>query len=334
MIAVVGGGSWGTALAWLLARRGHPVTLVCRGPDQAKAIRAEGRNSRYLPDLPLPEGIRAVADPDAARPATIWVIAVPTQCLRKVVAVLRDRVAPTAWLVLASKGLETGTGLRVSEVALAAGDPAWASRIAVLSGPNLAGELVREIPTTTVIASQNREAAAHLQSVFSAPFFRAYTNGDVTGVELGGALKNPIAIAAGISDGLGHGQNSKSALITRGLAEMTRLGVACGARAATFAGLSGLGDLVATCESPLSRNYRLGLALGQGVPVADALAAIGQVVEGIPTSEAACRLAGRHGVELPITEALRRVLFERCPPREEVAALMRRQFLDESGDQT
>ncbi|HEU4752281.1 MAG TPA: NAD(P)H-dependent glycerol-3-phosphate dehydrogenase, partial [Armatimonadota bacterium] len=203
--------------------------------------------------------------------------------------------------------------------------------VAVLSGPNLSGEVVRRVPTATVISARDEALARSLQQAVGTPFFRVYTNSDLAGVELGGALKNPIALAAGISDGLGYGNNTKATLLTRGLAEITRLGVAAGARPGTFSGLSGLGDLMATAHSPLSRNYRLGLALGRGDTREHALAELHQVAEGVPTTAAACRLAERLGVEVPITQALHGILFEERPLAEAVAALLARPYRDESG---
>jgi glycerol-3-phosphate dehydrogenase (NAD(P)+) len=201
--------------------------------------------------------------------------------------------------------------------------------VVVLSGPNLSGELVRKVPSTTVVASESRDLACAVQELFATPFFRVYTNADVTGVELGGALKNVIALGAGISDGLGFGDNTKAALMTRGLAEMVRLGVSCGAQAATFMGLSGLGDLVATCGSRLSRNHALGERLGRGESLPAALSALGQVAESVPTTAAALRLARGCEVEMPITEEIYRVLYEGQAPRDAVASLMTRAFRDE-----
>lgn len=331
-ISIFGGGSWGTALAWLLGGKGHPVTLFCRREEQAAAVEAARENARYLPGLALPPCVRATAAlEEAAASASFAVLALPTQELRSVAQNLRDRLRPGAALVLACKGLELGTGLRPSEVLLEVGGGSWRGRLAALSGPNLAGEVVRRIPTTAVIAAANPVLARRLQELFSTSFFRVYTNPDVTGVELGGALKNPVAIAAGISDGLGFGSNTKAALITRGLAEIGRLGRAAGAEARTFAGLSGLGDLVVTCHSPLSRNYRLGRALGEGSSLEEALAALGQVAEGVPTCEAACLLAARLGVEMPITSELRLVLAHGKSPLDAVSSLMARAFRDESG---
>lgn len=329
-IAVLGAGSWGTALAWLLAEGGNPVTLWGRDATLVAAIERARENIRYLPGVPLPANVTATADlATALAAADAVVLAVPAQAVRAVMTQARDRLPPRAGVLVAAKGLEVSTGLRLTEVVAATGPPGILARTAVMSGPNLAGEIVRRMPTVTVVASANPRWARAFQATLAAPFFRVYLNPDVTGVELGGALKNPIALAAGISDGLGFGQNTKAALLTRGLAEMTRLGVAAGAQAATFAGLSGLGDLVATAHSPLSRNYRLGLALGRGQPLATALADLGHVAEGVPTTEAACRLAERLGVEIPITAELRRVLFEGRSPREAVIALMTRAFREE-----
>jgi glycerol-3-phosphate dehydrogenase (NAD(P)+) len=332
-VAILGGGSRGTALAWLMGQKGYAVTHGCRDPQQVGAIQRDRRNLRYLPDLELPATVTPeIIAPSVVAEAEICIMAVPLQQLRGVLESVAPHLAPAGSVVLVAKGLETGTGQRGSEVALDVGGADWAERLAVLSGPNLAGELARSIPSTSVIAAWNGGLARRLQEVFGTPFFRVYTNQDVTGVELGGALKNPVAIAAGISDGLGFGNNTKAALITRGLAEMTRLGCAAGGQSATFAGLSGLGDLVATCGSPLSRNYRLGIALGQGAALDEALVRLGQVAEGVPTAAAACALAARLGVELPITAELGQVLFHEKPPLTAVTSLMTREFRGEAGD--
>lgn len=252
---------------------------------------------------------------------------VPAQAIRKTLALCRPYLAGKPALVIAAKGLERESGKRLSVVAEE--ELRGAARLAVLSGPNLAEEIVRGIPTATVVASEHPEVIAALQPLLGSPTFRVYGNRDVAGVELGGALKNPIAVAAGISDGLGYGNNTKATLLTRGLAEITRLGVAAGGKAATFTGLSGLGDLVATANSRLSRNYRLGLALGAGASLAEAEAALGHVAEGVPTTEAACRLAADVGVVTPILQALRDVLFHGASAREAVTALMTRPYRDE-----
>ncbi len=326
-ITVLGGGSWGTALGWLLAGKGLEVRLWCRDAEQAADIRRDRVNARYLPDLRLPDSLHPTADLAAALAgAGLIVVAVPTQAVREALGTLAARSQGVPLLV-AAKGLERGSGLRLSEVAASVlGD---ATPVAVLSGPNLSGEIVRQVPTATVIAARDSSLALGLQETFSTPVFRVYTNSDMPGVEMGGALKNPIAVAAGISDGLGFGDNTTATLLTRGLAEMTRLGTSAGARPATFSGLSGLGDLLATAHSPLSRNYRLGLALGQGRTLEQALAALQQTAEGVPTTAAACGLAERLNVDVPIMSALHGILFGGLPVREAVTALLTRPYRDE-----
>jgi glycerol-3-phosphate dehydrogenase (NAD(P)+) len=324
-VAIIGGGSWGTALGWLLGEKGVEVRLWCRHPAHAAAIQAERVNARYLPELPLPPSLTATGDLVAALSgAEAVILAVPTQAVRETLRSIRDLLPAGAPLVIAAKGLDRGTGQRLSEVADAELSPEHASGLAALSGPNLAAEIVRKVPTATVIAARSEGTARGLQQLFGTPFFRVYTNADMVGVELGGALKNPIAVAAGISDGVGFGQNTKATLLTRGLAEMIRLGTAAGARTDTFSGLAGLGDLMATANSPLSRNYRLGLALGRGETLHEALGSLHQVAEGVPTTEAACRLAERLGVEVPIHRALRGILFEGQPIAEAVTGLLSR----------
>jgi glycerol-3-phosphate dehydrogenase (NAD(P)+) len=328
--AVLGAGSWGTALAWLLGRGRRTVHLWCRDPERAIAIQRERVNARYLPGVILPPSVLVDASlVSAAEEAALVVVAVPVAALRAVLAALAPCLGPGTALLIAAKGLEEATGLRVSEVTAAVLGPAWAERVAVLSGPNLAAELVRELPTTSVVAGRDREVTARCQEWLATPFFRVYTNADLTGVELGGALKNVIAIAAGISDGLGFGDNTKAAILTRGLAEMARLATACGARPETLMGLSGLGDLVATCASGLSRNHRLGQAIGAGQDLPAALAALGQVAEGVATAAAARGLARERAVEVPITDAVYAVLHESADPRAAVASLMSRRFRDE-----
>ena len=328
-IAVLGAGSWGTSLAWLLGGKGLAVRLWCRAPEQAAQIAASRENARYLPGLALPEGLSSTASlAEALEGVEIVVVAVPASAVRETLQQAREHGLEAA-VVLAAKGLERGTAKRLSMVAWEELGAEDARRVAVLSGPNLSGEIVRRVPTATVVAAADEALMFRLQSLFGTRFFRVYTNRDVCGVELGGALKNPIAIAAGISDGLGFGDNTKASLLTRGLSEMTRLGVAAGARAATFSGLSGLGDLMATAHSPLSRNYRVGLALGKGDTPEHAQAELGQVAEGVPTTDAACRLAETLGVEVPIISELRQVLFDAKPVRDAVAVLMDRPYRDE-----
>jgi glycerol-3-phosphate dehydrogenase (NAD(P)+) len=332
MTTVLGAGSWGTALAWLLGVIGRPVRLWCRDDRLAERMQADRVNARYLPDVTLPPPVTVLASlPEALAEATLVLLAVPAAALRPVLAAAAPHLRDGAALLIAAKGLERETGLRVSEVATAALGDRGEWPVAVLSGPNLAGELVRGVPTTSVVASLDGEVAARWQAWLAAPFFRLYTNRDLIGVELGGALKNVIAIGAGISDGLGFGDNTKAALITRGLAEMARLAEACGARRETLMGLAGLGDLVATCASSLSRNHRLGRALGEGQDLASAQATLGQVAEGVPTAAAAWQLAAARGVETPITDEVYRVLYEDRDPRAAVASLMSRRFKDEIG---
>lgn len=329
-VAVLGAGSWGTALAWLAGGNGMPVRLWCRCPQQAEQLCRDRSNARYLPGVLLPPSVEATADlPLALGGAALVVVAVPAGAVRDVLRAAAAQLSPDAVVLLAAKGLEQESGLRLSQVAAEVLGSGVVGRSAVLSGPNLAGELVLRRPTATVVAAATPAAATLCRDVLGTGFFRIYGNPDVVGVELGGALKNPIALAAGITDGLDLGANARASLLTRGLAEMTRLGVAAGARAATFSGLSGLGDLVATAHSPLSRNYRLGVALGKGEPLGSALAALGQVAEGVPTSAAACRLAAALGVELPIVQALRDVLYQGLALPAAVAGLLSRPYRDE-----
>ena len=326
-IAVLGAGSWGTTLAWLLAQRCDDVRLWCRDPERAEAIQSSRHNERYLPQLELPAGLAAVSSLEAALDGVELVVsAVPTQATRGILTEARTRIAGDCPLLLANKGLELDTGLRPSQVAAAVWGDGASDRLCVLSGPNLAHEIAAGLPATTVIASENPDLAEALQNLLGSHRFRVYTNDDVVGVELGGALKNPIAIVAGICDGLGVGDNAKAGVVTRGLAEISRLALAAGARPATLSGLSGMGDLIATAYSGLSRNHRLGLALGRGEDLETAQSELGQVAEGVPTTKAACLLAGELGVELPITAELRKVLFEGYPIAEAIPALMRREL--------
>jgi len=320
-VAVIGAGSWGTALAAHLARSTHAVRLWVRDAARAREI-AQGReNARYLPGVALP-GVSATSDLAVAlRDAEIAIVAVPSQFCREAVRALRPHLAAGTTLVSATKGLELGTLRRMSEVAAeeAPGHP-----VAVLSGPSFALEVAQGQPTTVVVASAELAVAEVVQRALSSRSFRAYSSDDVIGVELGGSLKNVIAIAAGIVDGLGYGHNTVAALVTRGLAEMSRLAVALGARPDTLSGLAGLGDLVLTCTGALSRNRRLGQALGAGHAVAQALAELHMVAEGVRTTQAACDLARTAGVEMPIARQMRAVLYEGKPPREGVDELMLR----------
>ena len=321
-VAVVGAGSWGTALAALFARAGRPVRLWARDAAVAEAIRTRNVNPDYLPGVTLPEGIVAGTDlaPAVAGAELVFVV-VPSGFCRAIYRRLAAVVPAGTILVSATKGLEAATLRRMSEVAAeeAPGQP-----LAVLSGPSFALEVAQSQPTTVVIASADPAVAERVQKVVSGETFRAYTSGDVAGVELAGALKNVIAIAAGIVDGLGYGHNTLAALITRGLAEMSRLAVALGGRADTLAGLAGLGDLVLTCTGALSRNPQVGQALGAGRTLAEAIASTHMVAEGVQTALAACALAERAQVEMPIAREMKAVLHEGKDPRTALTDLMLR----------
>ncbi len=322
-VAVLGAGSWGTALALLLGKKQVQVALWARDAELAEAIRRERQNPRYLPGFPLPPSVNPTSDiQQAVNDAEVLVFAVPAGALREVASAVREYISSPRLLISAAKGLEAD-GSRPSQV-LQATLGRHCGDMVVLSGPNLALELAREIPTATVVASSSPQAARRAQMLFMHPSFRVYTNHDVTGVELGGALKNVLAIGAGISDGMGFGDNSKAAFITRGLAEMVRLGVALGAEERTFMGLSGVGDLFATASSHLSRNWRVGHGLAQGKPLAHILQELRQVAEGVPTTFAVCQLAERLNIEMPIAQTIRAVLEGRLNPRDAIHELMLR----------
>jgi glycerol-3-phosphate dehydrogenase (NAD(P)+) len=321
-VAVIGGGSWGTALGAHLARAGGRVRLWVREPEVARAINEGRENPRYLEGVALPDGLCALTDlAEAARAAPALVIAIPSEFCREVYRQLRPLAAPGSPLVSATKGIETGSLQRMTEVG---NDEMPGHPLAVLSGPSFALEVARGQPTAVVVASADAEVAEALQRRFSARTFRVYTSDDVVGVELAGALKNVIAIAAGIVAGLGYGHNTVAALITRGLAEISRLAVALGGRPDTLAGLAGLGDLVLTCTGGLSRNRRVGERLGSGRSLDEALHETDMVAEGVRTTLAACALAERAGVEMPIASQMRAVLYGGKPPREALDELMLR----------
>lgn len=325
-IAVLGGGSWGTTLANLLAKKGEEVVLWAYEPEVAEAINREHRNPLYLPQIPLAASLRATADiAEAVRGARGVVSVSPSHVVRRVLRDAAPFLRPDAWVVSASKGIEADTLATLDQVLAEELPPSVAARTAFLSGPSFALEVAEEHPTAVTLASADAALARQLQHLFQTPYFRVYTHHDVRGVEVGGALKNVIAIAAGVADGLGFGHNTRAALITRGLAEIVRLGVALGAEASTFAGLAGLGDLVLTCTGPLSRNRAVGVELGRGRPLAAILQGMVMVAEGIRTTQAAHALAQRHGVEMPITAEVHAILFEGRSPRAAVEALMLRE---------
>ncbi len=330
-IAIIGAGSWGTALSITLGVAGMRVRLWARRPELAAAMAETRRNPDYLSSVELPDGVSPTRDlEEAVGDAALVLVTTPTQGVREVCQRVRPHLSAGQAVISAAKGLEAETGKRMSEV-LAECLPAGTS-VGVLSGPNLAPEVAAGGATVSVIASADRALAAQAQAALSTPRFRIYTNPDVLGVELGGVLKNVIAIGAGVSDGLGFGENTKAALMTRGLAEMTRLGVALGARAETFTGLSGIGDLIATCAGRKSRNHHVGFELARGRGLEEIVAEMSpQIAEGVGTTRAALGLAGQAGVEMPITEAVNEVLFKGTAPLEAVKSLMTRAWKDELG---
>jgi len=326
--AVVGAGAWGTALADLLARNGHQTMLWAREDDVAASINEVHENRRFLAGAALTPSLRASADLARAlhgEPELV-VFAPPSQVLRKLADAARSHLHDSPIAVIATKGIELETFALMTGIVA---DELDGSPVVALSGPSFAAEVAARQPTAVVAASSQPDAAVATQQAFSAPEFRVYTHDDVTGVELGGALKNVMAVATGICEGLGLGFNSRAALITRGLAEMTRLGTSLGARPETFAGLAGIGDLVLTCTGSLSRNRALGAEIGRGLSLEDAMAGKETVAEGVITTRSAFALAQREGVEMPIVEAVYRTLFEGHPARESITALMARELRPE-----
>jgi len=324
-VAIIGTTTWGTTLGVILARKGVSVSLLTRTAEEAAELSTQRRNPRFLSDVPFPESLDISSDiEDVVAPAGLVVIAVPSHNFRNNIRSIRDGLAPDATILSATKGLELPTGKRMSEVLQDELPPKLHSNICVLSGPNLAHEIIQGKLSSTVIASHDLSRAEQAQSTMMSSSFRIYTSDDVIGVELGGALKNIISLGAGIADGMQAGDNGKSAFITRGLAEITRLGVAAGAQPMTFAGLAGLGDLIATCTSRLSRNRYVGEQLALGRTWSEIQQSMNNVAEGINTTGAALNMASRLGVEMPITQVTYRVLFEGLSPKEAAAELMGR----------
>jgi glycerol-3-phosphate dehydrogenase (NAD(P)+) len=325
-IAVVGAGSWGTTLANLLAKKGYPVRLWAHDPTVARQIQAEHENTTYLAGIRLDPRLEATSSlEEAVRGAGVVVSVSPAQFVRRVMTEAAPATRPDALVVSASKGIEKET-LCTMDAALREVLPGrLGADAAFLSGPSFALEVARERPTAVTVASRSERAARRAQELFQTPYFRVYTTDDVAGVELAGALKNVIALAAGMAAGLGLGHNATAALITRGLAEISRLGVALGASPLTFAGLAGMGDLILTCTGELSRNRSVGYALGQGQRLPEILAGMHMVAEGVDTTRAAYALARKVGAEMPIVEEVHAVLFEGRHPREAVENLMLRE---------
>jgi glycerol-3-phosphate dehydrogenase (NAD(P)+) len=324
-IGVIGAGSWGTTLADLLAKKGHEVTLWAYEPELVREMTDTGINSLFLPGIRLSPRLRFTNSlPEAVTGKALLLFVVPSQVVRNVITNALPHLPPDAIVVSASKGIEVDTLRTVSQIFEELLPVDLFRRFSVLSGPSFAREVAQEIPTAVVAAAADAAVARRVQEVFTTPVFRVYTNPDIMGVELGGSIKNVIALAAGISDGLGFGNNTRAALITRGLVEMTRLGLALGARTETFAGLAGMGDLVLTCTGDLSRNRTVGMKLGQGMRLADILAEMRMVAEGVKTAASAHSLARSLGVDMPITEQVYRVLYEEKPARTAVVELMTR----------
>jgi len=329
-IAVIGGGSWGTAISALLARKGYSVNLWVREKGLAETIKLTRTNTRYLPEIVIPANVLPTSDlSEAVNQVEVVALAVPSHVMRQIVEQLRDLFKSSPLLISLTKGMEINTLMRMSEVIKSELPSNLHSNIAVLSGPNHAEEVSRDIPSATVISAYRREVALRLQELFMTPYFRVYTNPDLIGVELGGATKNVIAIAAGISDGLGYGDNTKASLMTRGLAEITRLGAVLGANPLTFAGLSGIGDLAVTCTSRYSRNRAVGEKIGRGMSLAKIFQEMTMVAEGVRTSLAVRRLAEQKGVEMPITKNVTEVLYEGKDPHKCVSDLMERGAAEE-----
>ena len=321
---VVGAGAWGTALADLLARNGHEVKLWAYEPDVVESINGKHENVRFLGGHALSPSVAAVADIHrAVEGAELVTFATPSQLLRRIIKSAAPSLPRDVPLVVASKGIEKDTLCLMNEVVE---QEVPGATVVAISGPSFAVEVVSGQPTAVVVASTQSEAAGIAQRAFSSPYFRSYTHTDVIGVELGGSLKNVMAVATGVAEGLGLGFNARAALVTRGLAEMTRLGTALGAEQSTFAGLAGLGDLVLTCTGSLSRNRAVGVELGKGRTLEDVLKDRETVAEGVATAQSARALAAREGVEMPIVDTVNRVLFEGQSARSAIGALMSREL--------
>jgi len=324
-VGIAGTTSWGTTLAILSARAGQEVSLWARTEDEAERLRADGENHRFLPGVPLPDGITVTSSADDAfGDVEVALIVVPSRTLRANARAIGSHISSSAVVVSATKGLELGTGKRMSEMLAEELPEQFVDKICCMSGPNLAAEICQGKPSSTVVASSNLANVEHVQSLISSSGFRIYTNGDIIGVELGGALKNIIALGGGVCDALDLGDNTKAAFMTRGLAEVARLGVAAGAEAITFAGLAGVGDLIASCSSPLSRNHQVGERLAHGETLNQIRASMTHVAEGVDTTAAAAGLADALGVDMPITKATYDVLFNGVGIQDAITGLLGR----------
>ncbi len=325
-ICVIGTGSWGTTLAVLFARQSMNVSLWARTLDEAAALNARRENVDFLPGIPFPLTLQVTSElGDALRDARIILVVVPSQTFRANLKPLRELITPEHIVVSATKGIELDTMQRMSEIIHVELPQLPSEQIAVLSGPNIAREIAAGLPASTVVAGSDESVAREVQAQLLSPSFRVYTHDDVSGVELAGALKNVIAIVAGVADGFNVGENAKATVLTRGLAEISRLGVALGANPLTFMGLAGIGDLTCTCNSRHSRNHTVGEKLAQGEKIESIVAGMKMVAEGITTTKAAHQLAQQHGVEMPLVEQMVQVLFEGKSPRQAIGDLMLRE---------
>ena len=329
-VVVLGGGSWGTALALSLAKSGVDVDIWMRDKEQSDSMNYARENIKYLPGVVIPNNITAKDDIESALEGkTVIVAAIPTQSVRKCLTSMAKHIKKDQIIINVSKGIEVGSLCRISQIVK---EILPDNEYAVLSGPSHAEELARDVPTTVVVASDKKDIAQRVQDLFMTPKLRVYTNPDVIGVEIGGALKNIIALGAGISDGLGYGDNTKAALMSRGIVEVARLGKELGGIKETFNGLSGIGDLIVTCTSMHSRNRRAGILIGEGKKLEEVIESIGMVVEGVNTTKAAYRLAEKHGIDMPITEELYNVLYNGSDVKNAVVNLMMRNKTHELED--
>ncbi|WP_053956919.1 NAD(P)H-dependent glycerol-3-phosphate dehydrogenase [Inediibacterium massiliense] len=321
-ICVLGAGSWGTALAISLSKKGHDVNLWMRNKEQFEQMQKTRENIKYLSGVLLPENIHLFSDiHEAVKDTQVILLTVSSQAVRKVIGQCKEIISSDQIIVNAAKGLENNTLLRISQVVE---QELPKNSFAVLSGPSHAEEVCRDMPTTLVVASKSKKVAEYIQDIFISPKLRIYTNPDVVGVELGGALKNVIALGAGVSDGLGFGDNAKAALMTRGITEIARLGSAMGADMSTFAGLTGIGDLIVTCTSMHSRNRRCGIKIGEGKKLEEAIESIGMVVEGVVTTKVAYELSKKYNIDMPITSEIYNILYHNHNVKEAVVNLMMR----------
>lgn len=326
-ITLCGGGSWGTAIARLLSNKGHELNFYIRNKEVIEDIRKNKENTKYLPGAKFEKEINLTNNLDSVlEDIDVFIIAVPTSSIREVLTSIKDKISKDVIIVNLSKGIEVESLDRISEIST---EILKDNPFVALSGPSHAEEVGKDIPTTLVASSENLKVAQTIQHEFSTPIFRIYTNPDLVGVEMGGALKNIIALAAGMNDGLAYGDNSKAALMTRGIYEMSKLGISLGANPHTFNGLSGIGDLIVTCTSMHSRNRRAGILIGEGKSMEEACNEVGQVVEGVKTVKSAYKLAKLKNIEMPITNALYKVLYEGYDPNKAVYELMTRENKDE-----